>query len=448
MTLAELRTQAREFARADTTATSDVRLNEYIQNAVDRFSRDVNGFPMDVNLQIAAAFDTETHFAFHVTITEVPFPGGDPVAIIDQDVVITATAREDATGTTVASDLQTALRAMTGAVGTETVTWANFYFTIDFKQGPSSEGSIIISAPDANTYTNALTILGLQAGTTTDSNSVTGGFPQGCTKYVKLPSDAIAIDRVEWDYDELVMTGLEWVQSSEDQGDPTHFAIRGRRLYLTPSPDRQDRLEVWYRGQPTQIVFSGYQELDITGLSPEDPTGLSPSTQYSFNVSNDGGPSLEYDITTASDTSYNAVILLMNTEVNNKATFSITTDGKFRCTSDNVGQGSSISLAAGDTAPDLFAALTGWNEFETANASDINLPTEVPSDYEEALVWLTALYLARASWDTEAANICMAEYRDIMRRYRMHYANLNTTIEENFHRGYPRVGNVIPRQGF
>ena len=331
MTLAALASQARRYARIDTAAADSDQLDALIQDAVDKFSRDVGGFPMDVNLAISAAFDTETHFAFHVEIVE----GGSET--VDADVAITSTAREDADGDQVASDLQTALRAMTGATGSETVAWTDFYFTIDFDQGNTSSGDYIkLSAPSGVTYANALEILGLSAGTTTGSTSVTGGFPEDCTKYVTLPSPAVSVQRVEWDYHELDQVGYEYVQSSESTGDPTHYAIRGRRLYLVPSPDRQDRLEVWYRGLPTAIDFD----------------------------------------------------------------------------------------------------------------SDSDVPSEVPEQYQEALTWLVAMYLCREAFDNEQGNTCRAEYNEIMRRYRMDYANLNTAIEDNYYSSYPRIPKIGSRVGF
>lgn len=261
MTLAALLAQARRYARIDTTAASDAQVQNLIQDAVDKFSRDVGGFPMDANLAIAASFDTETNFAIHIKIVE----SGSTVT--DEDVLISSTGQEDASGTTVASDLQTAIRAMTGATGTETVTWTNFYFTIDFKQGATASGdSIVISSPTTVTYVDATEILGL-SGTHTGTTIFTGDFPEDCTNFVTLPSAAIRVDRIEWDYHELIQTGLEYVQSPEATGDPTHYAIRGRRIYLAPCPDRQDRLEVWYRGTPAAIDFE--TDTDVPTEIPE-----------------------------------------------------------------------------------------------------------------------------------------------------------------------------------
>lgn len=325
MTLAALRSQARRYARIDTTAADDDQLNLLIQDAVDKFARDVGGFPMDVNLVVAAAFDTETNFAFNVKIVE------NGSTTVDTDVEITATAREDATGTTVASDLQTAIRAMTGAVGTETVVWADFYFTIDWKQGNTATGdSITIAAPEGDTYVDATEILGIATGVTTGATSITGGFPQDCTQYVSLPSDAIHVARVEWDYHELPQVGHEFIQSPEAQGDPSVYAVRGRRIYFSPSPDHQERLEAWYKGVPAAIDF----------------------------------------------------------------------------------------------------------------ASDTDVPTEIPEMYQEALSFLVAYYLLVEAFDDERSRMRYAQYSEIMRRYRVDYANNNTVIEENMFRSFPRSPSI------
>lgn len=118
------------------------------------------------------------------------------------------------------------------------------------------------------------------------------------------------------------------------------------------------------------LASRGYQQLDIAGLTLTTATGLAASTQYYFKVNVDGAGVVEYDITTGTDVTYSAVIALMNAELTGGAVdaqFSIT-DGKLRCTSGSAGATatSAIALSAGATGTDLFATLTGWNDFEVA----------------------------------------------------------------------------------
>ena len=136
MTLARVRNQARRWARVNNTWTSgdgvidDDHVNQLIQDAVTQFINDARGIDMEEYIAISAEFTTRTTMGIHVLVED-----SDGTDLVDADVALTATDRDAVSGDTVASDLQTQLRAASGAAGTETVTWTEFYFTIDFQQG-------------------------------------------------------------------------------------------------------------------------------------------------------------------------------------------------------------------------------------------------------------------------------------------------------------------------
>lgn len=421
MTLARIRDQARRLSRINSTWTSgdgtvtDAHVNDLIQQAIYDFSIDVDGLPMQDFIALDADFTTRTTMGIHVTVTD---SGGTD--LVDEDVTITATDRDEVAGSTVASDLQTAIRAATGALGTETVVWASFYFTIDFKQG----ATFTITAPTSVTLSDASEKLGL-VGFSTASTVITGTFPEDCTLSADLPSDVITMDRVEWDGWEVVNLPIEHFQSPEAQGRPWAYYVRGRELFLTPTPTSQGNLHVWYRGTPTDVVFAGYQECGLSSISDEKSTGLSTSTQYYYKVTINGQQT-EYNITTASDVTYSAVIALMNAQ-NTGATFSIV-GGDLRCTSDAIDGVSTIALAAGTSGTDLFATLTGFSAFETAVAGDINPPTEIPAAYHQAIVWKTAKYLSDETTEYNNALYAEAQYKMIKNSYLVHRSNMNTEI--------------------
>jgi hypothetical protein len=108
----------------------------------------------------------------------------------------------------------------------------------------------------------------------------------------------------------------------------------------------------------------GYQECGLTGKTSATATGLSTTTQYYLKVAINGGTSTEYDITTAADVTYAAVIALLNAAVSG-VTFALI-NGDLRCTSNSTDKGSAIALAAGTTGTDLFATLTDFSAFDTA----------------------------------------------------------------------------------
>ncbi len=98
-------------------------------------------------------------------------------------------------------------------------------------------------------------------------------------------------------------------------------------------------------------------------------TGLADATQYYFKVNLDGAGAVEYDITTAGDTTFAGVIALMNTAVAAvECTFDLTgASGKLRATNTGTaGTSGTIALTAGTTGADLFATLTGWTAFDAA----------------------------------------------------------------------------------
>lgn len=251
MTLARVRNQARRWARVHNQWTSgdgvidDPHVNELIQDAVTQFVNDARGIDMEEYLAISAEFTTRTTMGIHVLVED-----SDGSDLVDADVALTATNRDAVSGTTVASDLQTQLRAASGATGTETVTWTEFYFTINFQQGTT----FTITAPDDVTLADVSDKIGLD-GFSTSSTTITGGFPEDCTVTAALPGDAMIIHSVEWDGEPLVAMEREWAQSPEASGDPAYYHVRGRQMYLYPAPDSQDDLHVWYRGQPADIDF-------------------------------------------------------------------------------------------------------------------------------------------------------------------------------------------------
>lgn len=425
MTLTRLRDQARRWSRVHTTWTSgdgvinDAHLNELIQIAIDQMAIDVHGFSMEEYPALSAEFTTRTHMGFHLLVEDV-----DGTDLVDADIVLTDTNRDQVSGATVASDLQTQIRAASGALGTETVTWTSFYFTFDLKQGTT----FTFSAPDSDTTDDVRDMLGLE-GSSTSGTVVTGAFPEDCTVTAALPSDCLTMERVEWDGRGLSQISREWVQSPEASGDPNFYHVRGRQLYLIPSPSRQETLHVWYKGKAADIVFAGYQECGLSDLGGNEATGLSASTQYYFKAAIDDGAVTEYDITTTTDVTWSAVIALMNAEVSG-ATFALV-GGDLRCTSNTIAGVSSVALSAGTTGTDLFATLTGFDAFETAVDGDTTLPASVPEAYHHGVARLVAAMLYEEIQDDKRAAAQRYYYDRVCNQFVGNRSNMATQVDSN-----------------
>lgn len=115
----------------------------------------------------------------------------------------------------------------------------------------------------------------------------------------------------------------------------------------------------------TLATAGGYQELGLSDKAGGTATGLATTTQYYFKLNTDKAGVVEYDITTAADVTYAAVIALLNTVTSGLSTWSLV-EGDLRNTSDTYGSDSTIKLTAGKTGTDLFVTLTDFAAFESS----------------------------------------------------------------------------------
>ena len=414
MTLEMIRAQARRYSRMeDTSLLTDAQLNERLQEAVTTFANDVSGFALTKNPAISAKFNTETFYAIRVTIV------GGANALLATDVLITSTARSQTTGTIVAADFQTTLRAAVGS--SLTVTWDDFKFTVDTLDATS----ITYASPSDVNYADARELLGITGSPGLSDFSHDGAFPEDCTLRYTLPTDMISIQRVEWDGLELVPLPREHVQSPESFGTPYWYHIRDRDLYFIPVPSRQEMCEVWYRGFPADIIFAGYQEAGLSGISDESNTGLA-AQGWKYKVAINGSDATEFDITTTSTDTYAALITLMNAQ-NTGATWTLV-DGDLRLTSDAVTGVSSIAVTAGSSV-DLLAGLS--ITMETAVTGDTTPPSEIPMNYHKALPFLVAYLLLLEQMDDKLAGLRRAEYVKTMRLFRLSRLTRDTETDRN-----------------
>ena len=411
MLIDDARTQARRYARVSSTQSSDAQLNMLMQDALDEMATDVGGFPTESYLSIAAKFDTKTNYAIRITTT-----GGDD-AMEATDVLITGTDRTGATGDTVALDFQTTLRVAIGNL--IEVTWSNFYFTVDTLDATS----ITFEAPTTTTYVDARDLLGLTGTPTLTDYSFDGNFPEDCTMETTLPTDAIKVERVEWDQNVLGALPRGYFMSPETSGDPRYYNLRGRELRLLPSPTRQELLHIEYKGSPTAINFQGYQECGLSDKAETSATGLDTTTQYYYKININGAGVTEYDITTAASATFSAVIALLNAE-NTGATWALV-GGDLRLTSDAVAGASTIAVTAGTTGTDLLTTMS--ITMETAVAGDTSLPTEIPGIYQQYVPRLVASKLLDETHE-KMANYNYGKYLQGVNKYKADYAARDTQI--------------------
>ncbi|MDD5065342.1 MAG: hypothetical protein PHQ35_11365 [Phycisphaerae bacterium] len=261
MTISEIVDRARRFARSTESAASDGVLLAMSKDAVRQFSKDVFGFPIEEYLTAEAVFNTNTSFRFRVLIT------GGTNALATTDVAITSTSRTGASGTTVAGDLQSTINTAI-ATGDVSITFTNFFFTIDTSSTTEST-AIDIDAPDAESYLDARDLFGLTGSLDGSGGVFTGDFPVDCTMKATLAGTPISVKHVAWDGCPLENGPREIFVRPETSGDPAYYFIEGSTILLTPAPTQQKELYVMYKGIPDLSDMTSVASGTIPTAIPE-----------------------------------------------------------------------------------------------------------------------------------------------------------------------------------
>lgn len=158
----------------------------------------------------------------------------------------------DTTGTQVATDFQTTLRAL-GTISNLTVAYSTttYKFTVDSINGTD----IKFEAPSGSNYVDATSLLGLSGSS--GAQTFVSGIPQDCFVETDLASTWEQIDRAEWDQYVLIRGNWDSAMSVEQQGDPAFFAVSDNmRIRVWPSPNSQKLFHVAGRGTPADITSS------------------------------------------------------------------------------------------------------------------------------------------------------------------------------------------------
>lgn len=413
MTLLEAISRAREFARVTETSHTDAQVMNAINEGVKEFAKEAKGITKEAYLDIEPMFDTRTTFAIRLTIT------GGTNALAATDIAITSTERDNATGTTVASDLQAAIQAAGAASATVAWSTTSWVFTVDSLDGTE----VTVEEPSGIIYSDARALLFGAASSTQSGNDWVGSLPEDCLVETALPSDYRAIvPPVEWDKNKLYSANFDIFASPQQSSThPVYYGIRNNRIRLWPSPSEQKDFHIWYHYIPTAFT-QGYQECGLTGKYSGTATGLAATTAYTFKVAVDGAAAVQYTITTASTVTYLAVIALLNAQTQTAgATFSLV-NGDLRVTSTTMGTGSSIALSAPASGTSLWTTI-GATTFDTAVAGAGGTTIDIPSPYEMGPVYYAASMLAEQMHEYKIADRMFAQFRKMTSDFNVTKAN-------------------------
>lgn len=244
-------------------STSDVT-RIYLNEGVREFCKYTNGIPAEDYLTLSPRFDTRPNFALQFAII------GGVNALAATDVAVASVSRTDVGGTTVASDLQTTLRAAIGGGANITVgfdTSANTYwrFTIDTIDATR----IQVNPPTGGKVVDATRLL--LGGTALDSGvgsnvTVTGDFPMDMNVETDLPSTFLEIETVEYDTYRLAPAPFNIFISPEYSGDPLYYAVKNNRIRVLPSPTKQKMFHIRYKQAFADLATDGSNDTSASPL--------------------------------------------------------------------------------------------------------------------------------------------------------------------------------------
>jgi len=238
MTLGDQITRVRDLARVATSSLSNQKVMDLLNEGMRQFAKDVRGLQTTGFVTVTPKFYTRTNFAFHLATDSA-----------SATVAVTASTRDYASGTLVASDLQTQIASTWASA---TVTWSptTFKFTITI---PSAT-SITVSTPSRADYVDATDVI-FGGGGAEAASTWTGSFPRRATVESSLPTTFLSMTQnPEWDNLPVYPAPTDLFSAPQYAGTPAYWQVKNKRLRLSPYPTTQKMCQIYYRGLATDYA--------------------------------------------------------------------------------------------------------------------------------------------------------------------------------------------------
>ncbi|MGQ9610033.1 MAG: hypothetical protein ACUVWN_12060 [bacterium] len=239
-TRAELRIKVRERARAGSNV-SDNTINDYLNKAAKQFQADTKLLTRKISFNVRPRFYMHTNEAFNLTM----HIADDGYLVNAKDVAL-STAKEDVSGSELASALQSVIRGTEiGATRTNVSFDENSrQFTIDASNETSTIDKIEIKYPANTEYYDASYKLFGNAQSASGSKFIGDPAPF-CTSEYRLPADFLEIEEVMYENHPLAPEIFRG--RSNSSGTPKNFSIYTRYnssniteayqyMFVTPQP--------------------------------------------------------------------------------------------------------------------------------------------------------------------------------------------------------------------
>ena len=241
--LSQLVTRARRMARVTDSTHDNQDVTDLINEGQREFAKEAFGLWAEDYLTLKPWFDGRTNMAIGVRTDW----GSASFAI-------TATNFTDASGTTVAGYLTTAIQSATSdaaSFATSSIYWdaSNWYFVIE----TASATRIEVFAPTYTQWIDYTDALFGKSGTQTASTWV-GGQPEDALIEASLPSGYLSMEHVEWDKNPVYPAPFDvFISPEQTSSNPYYWGVKNKKIRLYPEPTEQKLLHIWYREMPTEF---------------------------------------------------------------------------------------------------------------------------------------------------------------------------------------------------
>lgn len=254
---------SRTTSNALSTASTDSSTNAYVSDITrDYINIGAGEFAKDARLStqdfvtVTPKFWGRTDWYGQITIT------GGSNTLAATNVALFESDLNGASGSAVAQHLATQINAAIGT-GSVNVTWSDSSWV--FSISDNTIVSITAVTVDEPSLDNLIDGTEKTFGRTgTDSTSTwVSSFPEDCTLESDLPSDFMEMEHVDYDDHALYQAPFSLFMSPETNSTyPEYYAIRDRKIYISPVPSDRRMLKIRYRYNPTPTTVTG--SLDTT----------------------------------------------------------------------------------------------------------------------------------------------------------------------------------------
>jgi hypothetical protein len=251
MTLAQQITYSERRARVSSNVTTVSAANDvtiqFINEGVREFAKVIGGLPKVAYLQLAPKFDVQTNWAIRLTVT------GGANALTVRDFVLAATNTASLSAASYAAYLGAQFAGGASTTLSVSVSWDSTAWKFTLYDETAAATYIEVGSPSGIGYVDATDLLFNKIGTQTGSYW-TGEIPMDLNLETSLPDDCLSVESVQWDGRALSLAPFDLFMTPQSAGDPSWYAIKGKRIRLAPTPLDQAMCVIQYKSMPTDLA--------------------------------------------------------------------------------------------------------------------------------------------------------------------------------------------------